>query len=85
MRKMNPSGKGSFLRSVLRALGMDKSFTSHLNASPRMGADENLRKPNNLNVQAYIIAKRRMHEIDGQKAMILHELRHDFWKAGGPV
>ena len=64
--------------SLIRAIGK-----RDLGASS--DADKDLIQPNSLNPQAYIIAKQRMHEIEGEKAMILHELRHDFWKAGGPV
>ena len=53
---------------LIRAIGM-----RDLNASS--AADEDLKQPNNFNPQAYIIAKQRMHEIEGEKAMILHELR----------
>ncbi len=48
-------------------------------------AKRDQRQLNALNPQAFIMAKRRMHEIETQKAMIIHELRHDFWKAGGPI
>ncbi len=64
--------------SLIRAIGK-----SDLNASS--DANEDPRQPNSFNMQAYITAKQRMHEIEGQKAMIMHELRHEFWKAGGPV
>jgi len=64
--------------SLIRAIGK-----RGLNAPS--DANEDLKQPNSFNLQAYIIAKQRMHEIEGQKAMIIHELRHEFWKAGGPV
>ena len=37
------------------------------------------------NTQGYAVADQRMHEIEAQKAMIAHEMRHESWKAGGPV
>ena len=64
--------------SLIRGIGM-----RDLNASS--DANEDLRQPKSFNPQVYMLAKRRMHEIEGQKAMIIHELRHEFWKAGGPV
>jgi len=64
--------------SLIRGIGM-----RDLNASS--DANEDLRQPNSFNPQAYIIAKQRMHEIEGQKAMIIHESRHHTWKAGGPL
>ena len=64
--------------NLIRAIGK-----SDLNASS--DANEDLRQPDSFNLQAHIIAKQRMHEIEGQKAKIIHELRHEFWKAGGPI
>ena len=64
--------------NLIRAIGK-----RDLDASS--GADEELRQPNSFNPQTYITAKQRIHEIEGQKAMVIHELRHEFWKAGGPV
>ena len=57
----------------------------HFNASPRTDADEDLRQPNSLNVQAYIIANQRKHEIETQKAIVASLSRHERWKAGGPL
>jgi len=82
---VKPLEKGSLLRSVLRALGMDKSFKSHLTASAPTDADEDLRQPYNFNVQAHIIAGHRKHELESQKAMMVSLSRHDRWKAGGPL
>ena len=59
--------------SLIRAIGK-----RDLNASS--DAHDGLRQPHGFNPQAYIIVKQRMHEIEGQKAMIIHELR-----ARGPV
>jgi len=34
--------------------------------------------------EAYILARRRMHEIETEKAMATFMSRHESWKAGGP-
>ena len=41
-------------------------------------------QPKNFNLQAYIIAKQRMHEVEAEKAMLFSLMRHDTWKPGGP-
>jgi len=33
---------------------------------------------------AYQLSKKRMHEIETQKALIIKVSRHDTWKTGGP-
>jgi hypothetical protein len=38
-----------------------------------------------LNLQAYTLARQRMHEIETQKAMVVSILRYEKWKAGGPL
>ncbi len=42
-------------------------------------------QPRTFNTQAYLLAKQRMHEIEGQKAMLILLSRHERWKAGGPL
>jgi hypothetical protein len=42
-------------------------------------------QPKTFNVQAYMLGKRRTHEIEGEKAMVIAESRHDKWKAGGAL
>ncbi len=61
------------------------SETAYVNVSSCTDANEDPRQPINFNSQAQIIAKKRMLEIQAQKAMLISELRHDRWKAGGPV
>lgn len=41
-------------------------------------------QPKAFNVQAHMLGKRRMHEIEGEKALVIAESRHDKWTAGGP-
>jgi hypothetical protein len=54
--------------SLIRAIGM-----KDLNASS--DANEDLRQPSSFNLQTYIIAEQRMHEIEGEKAVVIRELR----------
>lgn len=42
-------------------------------------------QPRTFNLQVYILAKQRMHEIEGKKAMAILLSRHERWKAGGPL
>ncbi len=64
--------------SSIRAIGM-----RGLNAS--FDTSEDPREPKGLNLRAYIAAKQRMQEIEGQKALAISLSRHESWKAGGPV
>ena len=41
-------------------------------------------QPKTFNLQAYTLAKQRMHEIETEKAMVISLMRHDKWKPGGP-
>lgn len=43
------------------------------------------RKLNALSPQVFLIAKRRGHEIEMAKDMIMTESRHQTWKSGGPL
>ncbi len=76
-------GRSGLMLKVFRLLrGVGKGdFSVPSSASTH----KDLRQPKSFNPQAYIIAKNRMHEIEGQKAMIIRMSRHDSWKAGGPV
>lgn len=59
--------------------------TRDFNSSSYTVANEDLKQPKTFNLQAHILQKRRMHEIEKMKAMIIMESRHERWKAGGPV
>ena len=74
----SPKEKVSKVLRLFRDVGKD-----HFNASPCKDADENLRQPNNFNVQTYIIADQRKHEIETQKAFVIALSRHERGKAGG--
>lgn len=77
---------GSPKQRVLKMFRLIRSSSNgDLNASVCADADENLGQPSVFNVRAYLAAKQRMREIEMEKAMILNGLRHDSWKAGGPV
>ncbi len=79
-------GKGSLTRKVLQLLGIERAFVRSHGASGGEGIrTDPLKQPKTFNLQAHISAKRRMHEIEKMKAMIIMESRHDRWKAGGPV
>ncbi len=59
--------------------------TRDFNSSSYTVANEDLKQPKTFNLQTYTLAKRRMHEVEGEKAMLLSLSRHERWKAGGPV
>ncbi len=71
----------SGVRAVLRQLrGVGKEdFRATQNE------DKDLEQPKIFDARVQILAKRRMHEIEAKKAMITSQMRHERWKAGGPV
>jgi len=71
------SGARAVLR-LLRGVGKGDFSASQFKS-------EELKQPKTFNVQVYLKGKRRMHEIEKMKAMIIIESRHQNWKAGGPV
>jgi hypothetical protein len=77
---------GSPIQRVLKMFRLIRSSgRGDLNACFGVDASGDLGQPYVFNVRAYLIAKQRMHEVETEKAMILKELRHENWKAGGPV
>ena len=77
---------GSPKQRVLKMFRLIRSLSNgDLNAAVCADADDKLGRSNVFNVQAYLTAKQRMREIEMEKALILRELRHENWKAGGPV
>ena len=81
--KVKLKSLGRLAGKVLRLLrGVAKGDFS---ASSYTDANEDLKQSKAFNFQAYISGKRRMHEIEKMKAMIITESRHQSWKAGGPV
>jgi len=71
---------------VLEMLRLIRSAgNGSLNASKCADANEDLGQSHVFNVCAYLTVKRRMHEVETEKAIIIKELRHENWKAGGPV
>ena len=65
------------VNSFKRTLGMSRDSADR--------STEDQEQTKTLNLQAYIIANRRLHEVETEKAMIASLSRHDKWKAGGPV
>jgi len=78
-------GKGSLTRKVLQLLGIERAFVRSQGTSGGGIRMDPLKQPKTFNLQGHISAKRRMHEIEKMKAMIIMESRHQSWKAGGPV
>jgi hypothetical protein len=66
------------VNSFKRALG-----TSHEASVDRSGQDVGDVEP--VSPRAYLLANRRLQEIETQKARVLAQSRHDKWKAGGSV
>jgi hypothetical protein len=67
------------LKKTLRIIGDNSRSTSNFQVSMK-GLPET-----SLNLQAYTLAKQRIHEIETQKAMTISLSRHEKWKAGGPL
>ncbi len=59
--------------------------TRDFDVSSSADADQNQRQQSAFNVQAYMLAKQRMLEVERMKAMLINESRHNSWKAGGPI
>jgi hypothetical protein len=70
VENMKSLGKSSFLRSVLRALGIDKSFASHLpsQAETQSGIS--------VSYQSYISTRIALLKAECAKARGLIEIRH---------
>jgi hypothetical protein len=56
-----------------------------MDASPRTDSNEDREQTKTFSSDAYLLAKKRMYEVEAQKAMVILESRHDRWKAGGPL
>ena len=56
-----------------------------MDASLRTDSNEDREQTKTFSSDAYVLAKKRMHEIETQKAMVILESRHCTWKAGGPL
>jgi len=56
-----------------------------MDVSIRTDSNEDREQTKTFSSDAYLLAKKRMHEIEAQKAMVIFESRHDRWKAGGPL
>jgi len=56
-----------------------------MGASPRKDSDEDPEQTKTFSSDAYLLTKKRLHAVETQKAMVIFELRHERWKAGGPL
>lgn len=56
-----------------------------MEASLCPGSNEDWEQTKTFNSNACLLARKRVYEIDAQKAMAILESRHDKWKAGGPL
>lgn len=75
---------GSPKENVFKVLGLNHGQVREDIISPYTPANRNLEQPKSINLQAYMSAHQRMHEIETQKAMVILVSRHECWKAGGP-
>ncbi len=72
-------GALKIFRLIRSSVSGDSSPSSHMDAS------EDLGQSHTFNLQAHIASNQRLHEIETERAMMLHQLRHERWKAGGPL
>ena len=83
MKRIIPHRTPSLVIKVFRLFGMNigskEPLRSHRDDPAYMS-----NQPKTFNVQAYMLGKRRMHEIEGEKAMAIAESRHHRYQAGGP-
>jgi hypothetical protein len=56
-----------------------------MDASIHTDSNEDRGQTKTLSSDAYLLAKKRIHEMEAHKAMAILESRHDTWKAGGPL
>ena len=73
-------GSASNVLTVFRFINNKEEFS----ASPRVSANQDVKRPKDFNVHAHILGIQRMNEIELQKAMIISLSRHEKWTAGGP-
>ncbi len=86
-RKISGQGKPSAaLSHLLRMLKLTHgSEGGPLDASACVVDKENLSQPVTYNPQGYITVRRRIHEAEAEKGIVIIEARHDRWKAGGAL
>jgi len=65
---------------LIRGIGM-----GDLDASLHTESNEDGEQKKTFNSDAYVLAKKRIHAIEAQKAMVMFESRHDKWKSGGAL
>ena len=68
---------------MLRAISGSETGCYDSSSSAKSEGEQRL--PASYNPEGYDIAEQRTYEFETQKAMITIDLRHERWKAGGPV
>jgi len=84
MKSIFPQRTPSLVVKLFRLFGMNIGSKEPLGRHGDVPAHMSS-QPKTFNVQAYLLGKRRMHEIEAQKAMVIAESRHCICKAGGPA
>ena len=56
-----------------------------MDVSVHTDSNEDREQAKTFSSDAYLLARKRMHEMEAHKAMVIRESRHDTWKAGGPL
>ena len=80
MKKLFGTIEGLKLLRLIRGVRMGE-----MDASIRTDSNEDREQTKTFSSDAYLLAKKRKHEIEARKAMAIFESRHDKWKAGGPL
>lgn len=83
MKRIISHRKPSLVMKVFRLFGMNIGSKEPL-GSHRDDPAHMSNQPKTFNVQAYMLGKRHMHKIEGDKAMAISLSRHSRWQAGGP-
>ena len=91
MKWINPQRRAKLIVKVLRLLGIERGFEQPFSDQEGIVsyADSQVSKKDSsdplFRVEAYLISGSRKREIEAQKAMVISMMRHDKWKAGGPI
>jgi len=80
MKQIKIMLKNSFKSKVLRLSGLEMGFES----TSRLQQKEDYARAETLNSEAYLLSKKRMHEVEAEKAVMISVSRHPRWVAGGP-
>ncbi len=90
MDEFKTKGEGglSIRRLATRIFGLPEAFKSQVELGPdsssySIESETKLRKISSPEVNA--LSKRRMHEVETQRAFVMALSRHERWKGGGPI